>query len=514
MVFRRIFADFHENFSLGGRGAAMGSVRFLLHAPAEAFLLNGIQSLIESVFFHQRSVGALLHKFAVFQHKDLVGVCHGAEAVGDHHDGFSFHKFCKGFLHEHFVFRIEGRGGFVQQNDRRIFEQGAGDGNALALAARQGAAVFAENGFVALRQRAYKFVAVRCFCRCDHGVIARLRIAQANVVHDGVVKKRHVLKHEGQMAHQAFRLYAADVLATHADRSLLHVPESGDELSDRALARAGRSDERRHAALGDGAGKIFDDGFLIVREGHMRQGDVAVQHGFLLSVHCWGGKQRAQPFGDDVEIEERGKIGEDRQDWAVDACDHEQKHQEWQKVDLSPRKQHGADEDREPDARLQDHAGAGHEDADGHLHFHGDFLHRQQRLVESAETRAAHATGFDDLHPFQIFLHLTRGREFGVDLPGEQFSLVFAAEPDDEKRQWHCDKYAQRQPPVEKCQQHASQRDGDAVCDKRRDRARKQGFHAAAIGHHVGGQFREIFGVEKAHREFSEMLGDSQPGPI
>lgn len=86
----------------------MGSVRFLLHAPAEAFLLNGIQSLVESVFFHQRSVGALLHKLAFFQHKDLVGVCHGAEAVGDHHDVFPSTMFCEGFLHEHFRFQDRG----------------------------------------------------------------------------------------------------------------------------------------------------------------------------------------------------------------------------------------------------------------------------------------------------------------------------------------------------------------------------------------------------------------------
>ena len=34
---------------------------------------------------------------------------------------------------------VEGAGGFVEQQDRRVFQEGAGDGDALALTAGKGA---------------------------------------------------------------------------------------------------------------------------------------------------------------------------------------------------------------------------------------------------------------------------------------------------------------------------------------------------------------------------------------
>ena len=36
-------------------------------------------------------------------------------------------------LHQDFIFRVERGSGFVQQQDRRVLENGAGDGEALAL---------------------------------------------------------------------------------------------------------------------------------------------------------------------------------------------------------------------------------------------------------------------------------------------------------------------------------------------------------------------------------------------
>ena len=47
---------------------------------------------------------------------------------------------------------VECRGGFVKNQDGRVFEQGAGDGNPLLLTAGEFEAAFADPGFVFLRQ--------------------------------------------------------------------------------------------------------------------------------------------------------------------------------------------------------------------------------------------------------------------------------------------------------------------------------------------------------------------------
>ena len=59
---------------------------------------------------------------------------------------------------------VERRGGLVQQQDRRPLQDGAGDGDALLLAAGQLQAALADLGVVALRRRADEAVdlGVRC----------------------------------------------------------------------------------------------------------------------------------------------------------------------------------------------------------------------------------------------------------------------------------------------------------------------------------------------------------------
>ena len=89
---------------------------------------------------------------SVVQDDYPVGILNGLESVGNSDDGTSFDKRVDGFLHLYFVFGVERSGRFVQQDDWRVFQNGAGYGYALLLAARQGAASFAYHRVVALRQ--------------------------------------------------------------------------------------------------------------------------------------------------------------------------------------------------------------------------------------------------------------------------------------------------------------------------------------------------------------------------
>ena len=59
-----------------------------------------------------------------------------------------------------FADRVEVRGGLVQDQDRRILQQGAGDRDALTLAARKLQAALADGRVVAIGQRLGKLVDV------------------------------------------------------------------------------------------------------------------------------------------------------------------------------------------------------------------------------------------------------------------------------------------------------------------------------------------------------------------
>ncbi len=80
--------------------------------------------------------------------------------MGDDKDSFVFYEPGKCLLNGSFVLHIQTGGGFVQQNDGRILQEGAGNGNALTLAARKGAAVFPDVRVPLVRQLFGKFLAV------------------------------------------------------------------------------------------------------------------------------------------------------------------------------------------------------------------------------------------------------------------------------------------------------------------------------------------------------------------
>ena len=62
------------------------------------------------------------------------------------------HQAVERVLHGALALRVERRGRLVEEQDRRVLEDRAGDGDALALAAGQRHAALADLGVVALRQ--------------------------------------------------------------------------------------------------------------------------------------------------------------------------------------------------------------------------------------------------------------------------------------------------------------------------------------------------------------------------
>ena len=80
---------------------------------------------------------AALDDLAALDHQNGVGVHDGVQAMGDDDGGAVLAEMLDRLLHLLFGFRIQRRGGFIEQDDRRILDQRAGDGDALALAAGQ-----------------------------------------------------------------------------------------------------------------------------------------------------------------------------------------------------------------------------------------------------------------------------------------------------------------------------------------------------------------------------------------
>ena len=74
----------------------------------------------------------------MFDVDDAVGAGGEVEVVGNHQRGAAFDEAFDGVADDGFAVAVEAGGGFVQEDDGALSQCGAGDGDALSLAAGEG----------------------------------------------------------------------------------------------------------------------------------------------------------------------------------------------------------------------------------------------------------------------------------------------------------------------------------------------------------------------------------------
>jgi len=128
------------------------------HHRSGALELQIVEPLIDAALVDQFLVRSHLADASLGQYHDLVGAANGREPVRDDNHGAVLHQVGQGLLNEQLGFGVEVRGSLVQDQNGRVLEQGAGDGDTLALPAAELESAVADDGIVALRHFADELV--------------------------------------------------------------------------------------------------------------------------------------------------------------------------------------------------------------------------------------------------------------------------------------------------------------------------------------------------------------------
>ena len=92
-----------------------------------------MELLVVSIFLYQLVVGTTLHNPALMQYADFVGMLDGTQSVGDSHGGARLHQFLQGILHQTLALGVECRCRLVENEDRRILQDGTSYADTLTL---------------------------------------------------------------------------------------------------------------------------------------------------------------------------------------------------------------------------------------------------------------------------------------------------------------------------------------------------------------------------------------------
>ena len=138
---------------------------------------------------------------------------------------------------------VECAGRLVENQDAWIGDQRAGDRDALPLTAGQTVTTLADDGVVAFRQFQNKFMRAGKLGRGDHALDRHGRIGKRDIVADRSVEQHIFLQHDADLPPQPGGIDHREIDAVHEDAAALRHIEPLHQLRERALARAGRTDD-------------------------------------------------------------------------------------------------------------------------------------------------------------------------------------------------------------------------------------------------------------------------------
>uniref|UniRef100_A0A0B7K5W6 Uncharacterized protein n=1 Tax=Bionectria ochroleuca TaxID=29856 RepID=A0A0B7K5W6_BIOOC len=208
----------------------------------QAFIMIPPLAVIPPPLLQQLTVRAPLDDGPLVHDEDLVGGDDGRQPVGDDEHGAALAQLPQRRLDEGLGLGVDGAGGLVEDEDGRALEEGAGDGDALDLAARQLDAVLADGGAVALGEG---------------------------------VEEQGVLGHDADGVAEGALGDVADVAAVDPDAAGGDVVVAQEELGEGGLACARGADEGDClAGLGVDVDAVEDGSPGVVAEADVVEGDV------------------------------------------------------------------------------------------------------------------------------------------------------------------------------------------------------------------------------------------------
>ncbi len=172
-------------------------------------------------------MAAFLRDPALVEHQQPVQRTHRRKPVRDDQRSAADHQPLHGLLDQHFALAVETRCRFVQDQDGRIREEGAGNRHTLAFAPRQLDAALTHERFIALRQCRDEIVGAGLSCGPLDFRAGRARPGVRNVLRERAMEQHRLLLDDRDLP---------DVLPVDQDLAAGDVVQPLDELDQRRLA--------------------------------------------------------------------------------------------------------------------------------------------------------------------------------------------------------------------------------------------------------------------------------------
>ena len=184
-------------------------------------------------------MGALLDDGAGAHVQDQIGVHDGAQAMRDHKAGAPVHERLHRLHDVALRARIHARRRLIQNEDRRVTQNHACDGEQLTLALADGLGIVFDMRVVALRHRADEVVHMRHLGRANDFLASGIGAAIGDVLGDRPVEQPCILQHHAKVRAQVRASHRMGVHTVELDRAPADFVKTHKQIDERGLAGAG-----------------------------------------------------------------------------------------------------------------------------------------------------------------------------------------------------------------------------------------------------------------------------------
>lgn len=240
-------------------------------------MLAVVEGAVKGVGGVKFCVGSAGDDAALIEDEDHRGVADGGKAMGDDEYSFAAHEVLEGRLHGGLTVAVESRGGFVEDEDGGVAQEGAGEGETLALSAGERGAALADDGLITVGERHDEVVGEGGAGGSFDLGFGGFRATEEKVGANGVDEEDGVLGNERDLAAKVGEAQVAQVVAVDSDAAGIHFVEPRDEVGEGGFAGAAGADEGADGAGREVDGDVAQGGLAgSVGEGNVVEGEVSV----------------------------------------------------------------------------------------------------------------------------------------------------------------------------------------------------------------------------------------------
>src|SRR5262249_16140127 len=194
---------------------------------------------------------------------------HSRQRVGDHDRRGTLDRPVDRLLDQPLRLAIERAGRLVEHEDGRVAHDGARDGDALPLAAREPDAAIANHSIVALRELHHEVVRVGDARSLDDLRVRYSLAAVRDVFPNRRVEEERLLRHHAEELPVALLPERAKVTAVYGDHAADGIVEPEKEIGEGGLAYPAWSPRRHPPRFADYQADVLRNGLAVIAESNV-----------------------------------------------------------------------------------------------------------------------------------------------------------------------------------------------------------------------------------------------------